>query len=160
MKNKRNKLFTTLLLGLAFSTGYAQEATNTSSGNALGNGGTMAYSIGQVVYTTNNGTGGSVNQGIQQPYEILTVGIKETVLNISLTLFPNPTANNLTLQVQNFTNEELSYQLLDIQGKFLESKQVAGSQTQINMSALPSATYLLNVIEKNKKVQTFKIIKK
>lgn len=160
MKSKKKNLFATLFLVLALSTGYAQEITNASGGNTLGNGGSMAYSIGQVVYTTNLGTGGSVNQGVQQTYEILTTGIKETALNISFTIFPNPTTNNLTLQVQDFTNEELTYQLLNMQGKLLENKQVTGSQTQINTSALLPATYLIKITQGNKYVQTFKIIKK
>ena len=160
MKNKKNKLFVSFLLCIALSTGYAQEATITSGGNALGNGGTMAYSVGQIVYTTNNGIGGSVNQGVQQPYEIFTVGIKETVLNILLTIFPNPTATNLTLQVSDFTNENLTYQLLDMQGKFIETAHITASQMQINMDNLPAATYLLNVTQENKQVQAFKIIKK
>lgn len=160
MKLKKNKIFATLLVGLAFSTGYAQEATSSSGGNVLGNGGSVAYSVGQVIYTTNSGSGGTVTQGVQQPYEIFTVGIKETALNISLTIFPNPTATNLTLQVPDFTNENLTYQLLDMQGKLIETAQITASQMQINMDNLPAATYLLNVIQENKRVQTFKIIKK
>lgn len=160
MTNKKNKFFSTLLLGLALFTSYAQQATNTSSGNAKGNGGSVAYSLGQVICNTNSGAGGTVNQGVQQPYEFFTVGIKETALNISLIIFPNPTTSNLTLQVPDFGNEKLTYQLLDMQGKLLENVQVIASQAQINMSTLPSATYLLNVIQDNKRVQTFKIIKK
>lgn len=160
MTNKKNKLFATLLLGLALSACYSQQATSTSGGNAKGNGGSVAYSVGQVMYTTNSGAGGTVNQGVQQSYDIITVGIKETALNISLTIFPNPTATNLTLQVSDFTNENLTYQLLDMQGKLLETAQITASQMQINMDNLPAATYLLNVTQENKRVQTFKIIKK
>lgn len=138
----------------------AQESTNSSGGDATGSGGTVSYSIGQVVYTTNTGSNGSVAQGVQHAYEIFTVGIKETALNISLTAFPNPTTDNLTLQISNYNNEKLMYQLFDMQGKQLSNGQVTAQQTQINMNGLPSATYLINVInQENKKVQSFKIIK-
>ncbi|HVA99210.1 MAG TPA: T9SS type A sorting domain-containing protein, partial [Bacteroidia bacterium] len=135
------------------------ESVNATGGNASGSGGTVAYSVGQVVYTTNSDSTGSVSQGVQQAYEIYTVGIKETKLTISLSVFPNPTANNLTLQVQDYNNKKLSYQLFDMQGKLLSSETIAGAKTQINMSGLPTATYFVHVIEDNKKVQTFKIIK-
>ena len=138
----------------------AQEYANASGGDATGSGGTVAYSVGQVVYTTNTGGTGSVAQGVQHAYEIFTVGIKETNLNISLTAFPNPTTENLTLQISAYNNEQLSYQLFDIQGKLLSNGQILEQQTQINMNSLPPATYFINIVnQENKKVQSFKIIK-
>ena len=147
-----------LLLGLAGL--HAQESANASSGDATGSGGAVAYSVGQVVYTTNTDASGTVSQGVQQAYEILTVGINETKLNISLSVFPNPTTDNLTLQVSNFELSTLNFQLYDMQGKLLTNGQVTAQQTQINTSSLPPATYFINVVnQENKKVQSFKIIK-
>ena len=138
----------------------AQESANSSGGDATGSGGTVAYSIGQVVYTTNTGTNGSAAQGVQHAYEILTVGVKETDPNIRLTGFPNPTTENLIMQILDYNNEMLSYQLFDIQGKLLSNGQVTAQQTQINMNGLPSATYFIHVVNReNKKFQSFKIIK-
>ena len=107
-KNKSSQivLLAAGLIWVGFA--QAQESSNSSGGNATGSGGTVAYSIGQVVYTTNTGSNGSVAQGVQHAYEIFTVGIKETELNISLTAFPNPTTENLTLQISDFNNEKLS----------------------------------------------------
>lgn len=138
----------------------AQESVNATGGDATGSGGAVAYSIGQVVYTTNTDASGTVIQGVQQAYEIFTVGIKETELNISLSVFPNPTTNNLTLQISDYNNEKLSYQLFDMQGKSLSNRLVTNQQTQINTASLPPATYFINVVnQENKKVQSFKIIK-
>jgi hypothetical protein len=155
----RNILYLTAgLLWTSFA--QAQESANASGGDATGSGGTAAYSIGQVVYTTNTGSSGSVAQGVQQAYEIITVGIKETALNISLTAFPNPTTEYLTLHISDYNNEKLFYQLYDIQGKLISDGQVTALQTQINTASLPSATYFINVVnQENKKVQTFQIIK-
>lgn len=147
-----------LLLGLGGL--QAQESANTSGGDATGSGGTVAYSVGQVVYTTNSGTSGTVSQGVQQAYEIFTLGIKEPELNISLSVFPNPTADNLTLQISDYNNEKLSYQLFDMQGKLVNNGQVTAQQTHINTASLPAATYFINVVnQENKQVQSFKIIK-
>lgn len=152
----------TFIITLLISIGLvkAQESTNASGGDAIGSGGTVAYSVGQLVYTTNTGSTGNVAQGVQQSYAISTVGIKETTLNISLTAFPNPTADNLTLQISDYNNEKLSYQLLDMLGKQLSNGQITAQQIQINMNSLPPATYFVNVVnQENKKVQSFKIIK-
>jgi hypothetical protein len=138
----------------------AQESANAAGGDATGSGGTVAYSGGQVVYTAKSDPSGTVSQGVQQAYEILSVGINETELNISLSVFPNPTADNLTLQISDYNNEKLTYQLSDMQGKLVNNGQVTAQQTQINTSSLPSATYFINVVnQENKKVQSFKIIK-
>ena len=147
-----------LLLGLGGL--HAQESTTASGGDATGSGGTVAYSVGQVVYTTNANASGTVSQGAQQAYEIFTVGIQETELNISLSVFPNPTADNLTLRISDYNNEKLSYQLYDVRGKLFINGQITGQQTEINTVNLPSATYFIHVVNnKNKQVQLFKIIK-
>jgi hypothetical protein len=161
MTKKQSRPSAILMAGLLWA-GFAQaqESANTSGGDATGSGGIVAYSIGQVVYTTHSGSNGNVAQGVQQAYEILTVGIQETALNISLTAFPNPTTENLTLQISDCNNEKLSYQLADMQGKQLSIGQVTAQQTQINMNGLPSATYFIHVVnQENNNVQTFKIIK-
>jgi len=159
-KNKSRPilLLATGLLWAGFA--QAQESVNATGGDATGSGGTAAYSIGQVVYTANTGSTGSVAQGVQHAYEIFPVGIKETTLNITLSVFPNPTSDNLILQLNDYNNEKLSYQLYDMQGKLLSNGQVTALQTRINTASLPSATYFINVVnQENKKVQSFKIIK-
>jgi hypothetical protein len=145
-----------VLLGLGGL--HAQENAVTTGGEATGAGGTASYSVGQVVYTTNTGTNGSVAQGVQQPYEIsTTVGINETSINLELSVYPNPTTDYLTLKVED--NTELNYQLYDSQGKIIENKKVTANSTTISMEALPKSIYFLNVTDNNQVVKTFKIIK-
>jgi hypothetical protein len=162
MKKSKSKqivlLFTLLLVeGLA----HAQESTNTSGGEATGSGGSVSYSVGQVVYTTNTGSSGSVAQGVQHAYEIFVVGVNDSQSNISLNAYPNPTADVLTLQISNYNNEKLMYQLYDLNGKLLSSAQIIAQQTLINTSTLPVSTYFIDVLnQENKKVQSFKIFKK
>lgn len=138
----------------------AQDAIPTSGGNASGSGGTVSYTVGQVVYTTNTGSNGSVSQGVQQPYEISVVsGIGVNTINLSCTAYPNPTTDKLTLSVENIEKLNLSYQLLDINGKILESNKVEGSETCISMGNLTPSIYFLKVSDGIKEVKTFKIIK-
>jgi hypothetical protein len=85
----------------------AQKSAIASGGDATGGGGAVAYRIGLIVRTTNTGSSVSIALDVQHVYEILTVGIKETELNISLTAFPNKITENLTLQVSDYNNEKL-----------------------------------------------------
>jgi alpha-tubulin suppressor-like RCC1 family protein len=87
------------------------------------------------------------------------VGI-ENLTTIPLSVYPNPTADNLTLQVDNYKNENLSYQLYDMQGKLLSNEPIVAQQTQIIMDMLPSATYFVHIVnQENKRILSFKIIK-
>lgn len=145
--------FFSLLATLELS---AQENTVASGGEATGSGGTVSYSVGQVVYTANNGTNGSVSQGVQQPYAIsTTVGVNQT--SIQLNAYPNPTTNNLTLTTDDC--ESLSYQLFNIQGAEISSKTLNSKTSNISLEGHPPATYFLKVIKNNEVIKAFKIIK-
>ena len=157
MKQKKAK-FSGLLLGFGLTI-QAQQATIAAGGNASGSGGTAAYSVGQVVYTTHIGTNGSVAQGVQQAYEIYTVGIAETGFNFSLQAYPNPTTDYLTLNLGKAELSTLNFQLYDIGGKLIESKKITSTTETILVENLPSATYFLKVTNNNNEVKTFKIIK-
>jgi hypothetical protein len=161
------KLAIVFLLFLSANAILAQEAVPASGGNASGGGGTVSYSVGQVVYTTNTGTSGSVAQGVQQPFEIsIVTGIENSMkIDLSCTVYPNPATTYLTLKVENIHNENLTYQLYDISGKLLENKKVESDETTIYMSHRPVATYLLKVVQTKqasfpKEIKTFKIVKK
>jgi hypothetical protein len=152
---------TLLTFTFSLSTVSAQESVNATGGNASGSGGSASYSVGQVVYTTNTGTNGSVSQGVQQPYVISVVtGIEEAkVINLSVSAYPNPTTDYLTLSIGEFEISNLSYQLYDMNGKLLQSEKISGNQTSIVMSNLVPSSYFVKVIQGNKEVKTFKIIK-
>lgn len=138
----------------------AQKTVPSTGGEATGTGGASSYTIGQVVYSNYTGTNGSVAQGVQQPYEIsTTIGVKLVEINLDLAAYPNPTQGALLLNIGNYNNEKLTYQLYDIQGKLLSSKQVIDSTTSIDMQNLPTSTYLLNVQDGNTLIKTFKIVK-
>ncbi|MCK9321884.1 MAG: T9SS type A sorting domain-containing protein [Bacteroidales bacterium] len=162
MKLKRLKICVILLLGLGLTGLQAQESVNATGGNALGSGGSVSYSVGQLTYQTHVGTNGSVAEGVQQPFEIsIITEIKEAKgINLSVSAYPNPTTDYLQLKVESEKLKDLSYQLYDISGKLLQSEKITGSQTSIVMSNLLPSTYFVKVTERNKEVKTFKIVKR
>jgi len=161
MRNKKLKLSAVILFSLVLTGLKAQEAIPATGGNASGSGGSASYSSGQVVYTTHTETTGSVAQGVQQPFEISTVTAIEEAKGINLTVeaYPNPTTDYLTLIVDEFDISNLSYQLFDMNGKLLQNEKITGRETSIVMSNLVPATYFVKVIESNKEIKSFKIIK-
>lgn len=161
MRHRLLKFIALLLLGPGLTGLQAQTSVNATGGNASGSGGSVSYSVGQVLYQTHTGTNGSVAHGVQQPYEISVVtAIKDAKdINLSVSAYPNPATGYLTLEVNGFELSNLSFQLYDISGQLLQNQKITGSQTGIAMGNLAPATYFVKVIQGNKEVKTFKIIK-
>ena len=155
---KQKKIISVVFLFLGLGVIYAQETVSATGGDATGSGGTVSYSVGQVVYTTAMGTNGSVAQGVQQPYEVsVTTGVYETSINLEMNVYPNPTTNYLILKVEDA--DKFSYQLFDMQGKVIENNIVIANSTTIKMKEFPKATYFLKITSNNQVIKTFKIIK-
>lgn len=161
MKNLSIAISLLFLFTFSLSTIYAQEAATTSGGNASGSGGSVSYTVGQLVYSTNSGTNGSFAEGVQQPYEISVINGIEKAKDISLRcmVFPNPTIDFIILKIENYDIEDLTYQLYDLSGKLLESKKIIDMETKIPTTNLPSGTYFLKVVSDSKEIKTFNIIK-
>jgi opacity protein-like surface antigen len=164
LKVKSLGVATLLTFAFSLSTVSAQESVNATGGDASGSGGSASYSVGQVIYTTNSGTSGSVAEGVQQPYEISVVtGIEEAKgINLSVSAYPNPTTDFLQLKVDASTTlsiQSMTYQLYDMQGNLLQIKNLTGTETQIDMSNYVPSTYFVRVISENQSIKEFKIIK-
>jgi len=163
-KLKVERLGVAALLAFIFSlsTLSAQESINAAGGNASGSGGSASYSVGQVFYQTHTGTNGSVAEGAQQAYEISVVTAIEEAAGINLIAraYPNPTTDYLNLDVQDFETSTLHFQLYDMQGKILLDEKIQGNITSIDMSKLMPAIYFVRVIQGQREVKIFKIIKK
>ncbi len=157
---KKTKLIIMFSLISAITGVKAQQGFTAAGGGASGSGGNAAYSVGQIVYTTNTGAGGSVAQGVQQPYEIsIVLGLEDHQISLNMKVYPNPTSDFLILNVGNFELSTLNFELFDVSGKLLESKKITSITETISMENLPSSTYFLKITSNNEEVKTFKIIK-
>jgi hypothetical protein len=161
MFKKRNWFLIIIQLCLFLTGLQAQQTTTTSGGNASGDGGSVSFSVGQMVYTTHTTTGGSVAQGVQQPYEISVVTAIENTENITLacSVYPNPATDFVILKIENYQINHLAYKLYDINSKLIETKKIASNETIISLKNSGSAVYLLKITDNNKEIKTFKIIK-
>lgn len=138
----------------------AQNSSNSSAGTATGITGSSIYSVGQVVYTSINNTNGSINQGIQIPFEINTLGVDSfPQIQLQIMVYPNPTPSNAVLKIDNYDFQNLSYQIIDFQGKQLAGDKIQNTETTILLEKYAKAVYFLTVFSNNTYIKTFKIIK-
>jgi hypothetical protein len=137
---------------------YSQSNTVSAGGDAEGDNGSISYSIGQVVYTSAQGSNGNVNQGVQQPYDVgVVTGIEEAGINLSV--FPNPTSGLLTLTVADEDASLLSYQLFDASGRLVDSKNKLNSTNTISLYGYATGVYTLSVSRENKQVKSFRLVR-
>lgn len=160
----KTKLILLTLFGFGLLSVRAQSTISTAGGNATSSGGTVSYTVGQVAYSTQTSSAGTITQGVQQPFEIFVATALEQAKDISLQLqvFPNPVNDYLKLSVvpsATISIQSLSYQLYDVNGKLVQNNNVESNETNIMMSGFTSGTYLLKVNQGNTNLKTFKIIK-
>ncbi|UGS22192.1 T9SS type A sorting domain-containing protein [Flavobacterium cyclinae] len=147
-------------IGITFI--VAQNSVNASGGNLSGANGSVSYSVGQMVYTTNSGTNGSNAQGVQQPYEISEVlsSIDYSELISDLKIYPNPSTDHIKINFINLNNLNLSLKIIDINGKVIKKEDYLQNETTIDVSSYSSNIYFLNIMNKDKLIKSFKLIKK
>jgi len=158
MKQKMVPVF--CFLGWMATDLNAQSNIVATGRSASGSGGSVSYSIGQIDYTAQKGTGGSLNEGVEQPFEIyLTAVQNENNAEVNALVYPNPTSNNIELSLNNINNEILFYGIYDMNGRIIEKSLVRGNSAKINMASQPNGIYYLQVYSETRMIKTFQINK-
>lgn len=160
MKRTSIHCFFLILFSLSVSLLSAQSAVPATGTNASGGGGSASYSIGQAVYLY-KGPSAQITEGVQQAYEITTLSAGETsAQQEGILLYPNPFSEYLYIDftTENYKNAE--YQLFDTQGKLIRKDMISRIKSELNLSSLPSAVYIIRISRNGEHLKTFKIIKK
>jgi len=138
----------------------AQETISVSAVEATGSGGKVSYTIGQLVYTNPTTAAGSLNQGIQQSIEFVTLSNPElTAVTLKALTYPNPTTDFIILALKDANLTGVSYTMYDLLGRFVNKGTVTTFETKIGMKSVPIGVYILRVQQNNQALKTFKIIK-
>lgn len=128
-------------------------------GDMEGSGVTISYTIGQIAVQSYGEGSTSISEGVQQPYEIQTIGIDNYPgITLSAMVYPNPTLGNVQLTMNNVQFEG-EVRVFDLNGKFLFSKKIEGETTVIPMSDLATGTYFVNVLNGTQVLKSFKVVK-
>lgn len=89
-----------------------------------------------------------------------SVNISKTLSEFNTLVYPNPFSDNVFLRVEEYNVRNLSYSLHDLKGELLLSKNIKSSISEIELKKYPPSIYILNVLDDNKIIRSFKIIKK
>ena len=141
----------------------AQSGLVSSGGDIQGSNGSVSYTVGQVAVQSIEASAASLTEGVQQPYEIQTVGVDNyPAITLNAAVYPNPTADRIVLEINNvetFHETSLQAMLFNANGQHIQTVNVVGLQTTINMSALAAGTYYLRVTADQQTLKIFKVVK-
>lgn len=145
------------------TTVFAQSAIIPVGGDSQSSTGSVSYTVGQVaVQTSSNGTV-SVVEGVQQPYEIQTVGVDDyPQITVNAVVYPNPTENQIQLHLNglDMLTDGLRANLYDGNGKLLQTASVIEEITSFYIGQYATGTYLLELRNGRRVLKTFKIVRK
>ena len=159
------KIYTLLLFSLLGFFAMGQSAIVPLGGDAQGSTGSVSYTVGQVVTQTAANSNGSISvaEGVQQPYEIQTVGVNDyPMITLNAKVYPNPTENMAQLELNGFElpADGLQANLFDSKGKLLQRIPVTSDVTEFHIGQYATGTYYLEVKEGKRTLKTFKVVRK
>ena len=129
-----------------------------SSGESLTNGSTqLTLTIGEAVIGNIDNTT-TVQQGFLANIQANTLSVEDQLVDATIKLYPNPVTEYLTIDIDKLT--ELSIVIYNITGKEIYKSKLNQQRNTINVSALSSGTYLIQINTTNSlQSKSFKIIK-
>ena len=152
-------LIFTLILSEILMAQTTQDVLGTSGSLAIGGGGSLSYTIGQVGYSIATNSIGSLGAGFQQSYEISsTAGLDETNFSLEAKVYPNPTTNFLMLSIKDL-NETYIYQIVDFSGKTIANGKLKSPQTQLDFGSYVGGSYYIKISINKKNIKTYHVIK-
>ena len=120
----------------------AQQTVSTTGHEAVGGGGSVSVTIGQVGYTEAVSGTGTVRAGVQQPLLVVVTDVEEEDGGASVNVFPNPAGEQTTVS---FTAAVPSgtLELLDASGRSVLSAPATGTSTELQLAHIESGSYWL-----------------
>lgn len=146
---------------LFFVCGYTfcQSTIATTGGDVASPTGNVSFTVGQIDYVSVESSG-SVNQGVQQPYELFVLETTEWTSDFVISAYPNPIVSFLTINIGETTPELLDYVLTDENGRIVSEGMLKEKETKLDVRELASSTYFLNILHNDQQVKTYKLIKR
>lgn len=163
MKRQYFLMFSTLLCFSALCNSQIHQTVSTAGGNASGAGGSsISYTIGQITYSLKTASEWTVQEGVQQPYEIseLKVDIHSSEeIALEYKVYPNPAHEYFRLTITPCPEVPVRFRLFNNNGILLLDKEVISEVTEISLEDFLSTVYFLRIYINDKEVKIFKIVK-
>ena len=163
VKKKSNALKTALAFIVLLISGnqYSQSSVLSSGGDFKSSKASFSYSVGQILISQNLSNSTSLfgeniilSHGVQQVF--LQTCDRSTKVEIIAT--PNPSSGIVTLNLINWDEKQIQYNVFDALGKSILSSSISNDQTKLDLSFLSSGMYIISLGYHCGSLSSFKII--
>jgi hypothetical protein len=137
----------------------AQQVVATAGGTLGNSNGTISYTIGEGVTQTLTKGDKTLTQGFHQTTVLVIPINKKKDLDFSISVYPNPTSDKVTVKVEKEDITGLQFLLFNMNGKLILQKNLESNETSVSVEQLSSGFYLLKIQEGAIELRTFKIVK-
>lgn len=126
-----------------------------SAGEHYDNGTTqLSWTLGEVVIDTYDNRTNVLTQGFHQT-QLTVTSIEETLSNVRLNMYPNPTSELLNIELGN-NESDIELKLFDMGGKLVYTNKIEAYQTKyvVPMNAVATGNYLIQMSSVDGKMNT------
>jgi len=132
---------------------YAQSSVNSGGIDLININGSVSASFGEVFYISKKSVY-LISEGIQNGIN----NSRQSSKKIKAIIYPNPTTDNIYINIQNNNYTNFRYILYDIIGNKLMSGALSNLENFISLKYLAPSTFILKLYQGNIE-STYKIIK-
>lgn len=122
----------------------------------------LSWTIGEGVIETFSNNEIVLTQGFQQPSLKVTLIDESDQINFQVNIYPNPTRDLLTINMQSENEIACTAELFDMSGKLLFRKDLTGREITetLDLSSYSSNVYILRIMDTNRHFyETYKVQK-
>ncbi len=153
------KILLSLLIGL-WATGLcAQQSLSVAGFSHSNSSGMLSWNIGELMTETMESNGLVLTQGLYQTRLEVTTSTEQSFTLYDITAFPNPAQDFIHIVVNYPDLQGMYYSLYNNKGVLLKEGDITNSITKVDLEHFPPSVYFIQVKDKMKMLQTFKIIK-
>jgi hypothetical protein len=126
-----------------------------SAGEHFDNGTTqLSWTLGEVVIDTYDNGSNILTQGFHQT-ELTVTSIEETLSDVRMNLYPNPTSEFLNIELGN-NEKDINLQLYDMSGKLIHKDVITANTNKfvLPMQSVATGKYLVQMQSEDGKLNT------
>ena len=140
---------------------FSQSTITTSGGDFKSDKNSFSYSVGQILTsqdltksTSLFGKNVILSHGVQQVF----IQNCDDSSRVEIIATPNPSSGIVTLNLINWDEEEIQYNVFDVLGKNVLSSSISDDQSRLDLSFLSSGMYIISLGYRCGSLSSFKII--
>jgi Secretion system C-terminal sorting domain len=152
------KILTIINVFISFA-GISQSLERSVVANSGGSSTQLEWTIGETIVTTYADENGIVTQGFHQGLLTIIDVTEPENSAFEIKIYPNPFMNSIIIEHNNLASTNMSWTLMDMEGKTIRSETLQNKQQEFNVEDIAAGIYILRLKISENQYKTFELIK-